>query len=130
MKRVLFLLALVSTFATAAGTVVYTDQHHPPSGVTPDVRIVYLDAPERWQQQQFGELSSDPRLAARQVQQVLNSTDWPHRQKELAEHYQGMLEAYQLGLAKYPAVVFDNRDVVYGTVDVPEAIALRRGKIR
>ncbi|ECM6389562.1 DUF1525 domain-containing protein [Salmonella enterica subsp. enterica serovar Typhi] len=44
------------------------------------------------------------------------------------EHYRGMIEAWQLGLLKYPAVVFDNRDVVYGTVDISRAVALRRGE--
>ncbi|MDE1489216.1 DUF1525 domain-containing protein, partial [Xenorhabdus bovienii] len=30
-----------------------------------------------------------------------------------------------LGVQKYPAVVFDDRDVVYGTADMAKATALR-----
>ncbi|WP_374208909.1 DUF1525 domain-containing protein [Enterobacter bugandensis] len=31
---------------------------------------------------------------------------------------QGLIQAWQLGLSKYPAVMFYARDVVYGTADV------------
>ncbi|MJZ42541.1 TIGR03757 family integrating conjugative element protein [Salmonella enterica subsp. enterica] len=127
MKRILSSLIFISSFPAAAHIVVYTDQQHPPVGITPDVRVVYLDASERWQQQQFGALSSDPQLAARQARTVLNSPDWKIRQKALVEQYQGLLDAWRLGLKKYPAVVFDDRDVVYGTADIPDAVALRRG---
>ncbi|EJJ3592537.1 TIGR03757 family integrating conjugative element protein, partial [Salmonella enterica subsp. enterica serovar Kentucky] len=64
----------------------------------------------------------------RQAQAVLNSPAWKKRQKELVGGYRGMIEAWQIGLKKYPAVVFDNRDVVYGTADISQAVALRRGE--
>lgn len=128
MKRILSSLILISAFSASAQIVVYTDQQHPPVGITPEIRVVYLDASERWQQQQFGELSSDPELAVRQAQAVLNSPAWKKRQNELIEQYKGMLEAWQIGLKKYPAVVFDSRDVVYGTADISQAVALRRGE--
>ncbi|WP_146634149.1 TIGR03757 family integrating conjugative element protein, partial [Salmonella enterica] len=107
MKRILSSLILISSFSASAQIVVYTDQGHPPVGVTPAIRVVYLDASERWLQQQFGELSSDPEQAVRQAHSLLNSPDWKRRQKALIEHYRGMIEAWQLGLLKYPAVVFD-----------------------
>ncbi|EBU9169712.1 TIGR03757 family integrating conjugative element protein [Salmonella enterica subsp. enterica serovar Augustenborg] len=128
MKRILSSLILISSFSASAQIVVYTDLGHPPVGVTPAIRVVYLDASERWLQQQFGELSSDPEQAVRQAHSLLNSPDWKRRQKALIEHYRGMIEAWQLGLLKYPAVVFDNRDVVYGTADISRAVALRRGE--
>lgn len=128
MKRILSSLILISSFSASAQIVVYTDQQHPPVGITHEIRVVYLDASERWQQQKFGELSSDPEQAARQAQAVLNSSDWRRQQKELIEQYRGMIEAWQIGLTKYPAVVFDNHDVVYGTSDVSQAVALRRGE--
>ncbi|ECZ4918037.1 TIGR03757 family integrating conjugative element protein [Salmonella enterica] len=128
MKRILSSLILISSFSASAQIVVYTDQQHPPVGITPAIRVVYLDASERWQQQQFGELSSDPAQAVLQAQAVLNSPVWKKRQKELVGQYRGMIEAWQIGLKKYPAVVFDNRDVVYGTADISQAVALRRGE--
>ncbi|EJJ3590382.1 DUF1525 domain-containing protein, partial [Salmonella enterica subsp. enterica serovar Kentucky] len=63
MKRILSSLILISSFSASAQIVVYTDQQHPPVGITPAIRVVYLDASERWQQQQFGALSSDPAQA-------------------------------------------------------------------
>ncbi|ENP3611553.1 TIGR03757 family integrating conjugative element protein [Salmonella enterica] len=128
MKRILSSLILISSFSASAQIVVYTDQQHPPVGITPAIRVVYLDASERWQQQQFGALSSDPAQAVRQAQAVLNSPAWKKRQKELVGEYRGMIEAWQIGLKKYPAVVFYNRDVVYGTADISQAVALRRGE--
>ncbi|EBO7536656.1 TIGR03757 family integrating conjugative element protein [Salmonella enterica] len=128
MKRILSSLILISSFSASAQIVVYTDQQHPPVGITPAIRVVYLDASERWQQQQFGALSSDPAQAVQQAQAVLNSPAWKKRQKELVGLYRGMIEAWQIGLKKYPAVVFDNRDVVYGTADISQAVALRRGE--
>lgn len=128
MKRILSSLIFFSAFSASAQIVVYTDQQHPPVGMTPDVHVVYLDASERWQQQQFGALSSDPELAVRQAQAVLNSPDWKRRQKEIIEQYRGIIDAWQIGLKKYPAVVFDRHDVVYGTADISQAVALRRGE--
>ncbi|EGT7777456.1 TIGR03757 family integrating conjugative element protein [Salmonella enterica] len=128
MKRILSSLIFISAFPASAQIVVYTDQQHPPVGITPAIRVVYLDASERWQQQQFGELSSDPAQAARQARAVLSSPGWKTRQKELIEQYRGMIEAWQIGLKKYPAVVFDSCDVVYGTADISQAVALRRGE--
>lgn len=46
-------------------------------------------------------------------------------QAELAERYREVAHAWSLGVKKYPAVVFDDRDVVYGTTDVAEAAQLR-----
>lgn len=91
MKRILSSLILISSFSASAQIVVYTDQGHPPVGVTPAIRVVYLDASERWLQQQFGELSSDPEQAVRQAHSLLNSPDWKRRQKALIEHYPGLL---------------------------------------
>nr|WP_304621597.1 DUF1525 domain-containing protein [Serratia sp. JUb9] len=43
-----------------AGTVLYTDSHHPPSNIDASVSVIYLDGPEQLQKQMFGELSSNP----------------------------------------------------------------------
>jgi len=36
-----------------------------------------------------------------------------------------VVRAWELGIKKVPAVVFDDRDVVYGTTDVDVATSLR-----
>ncbi|EAA9524142.1 DUF1525 domain-containing protein [Salmonella enterica] len=88
MFRYLFLLALILSAPSLASTVVYTDRHHLPANVQSDTRVVYLDETEQLAESLFGPLSKNSVQAERQAQ------------------------------SKYPAVVFDDRDVVYGTADV------------
>ncbi|ECQ8982868.1 TIGR03757 family integrating conjugative element protein [Salmonella enterica subsp. enterica] len=104
--------------------VVYTNHSHPPSGVAGDTRVVWLDAPEQLQQSLFGTLTSDPGEAERRAQAVSHSAGWQQKQAELALAYQGLLQAWSLGLQKYPAVVSDDQYVVYGTADVVVAEGL------
>ncbi|EAB9446461.1 TIGR03757 family integrating conjugative element protein [Salmonella enterica subsp. diarizonae] len=106
--------------------VVYTDHVHPPSGEVGDTRVVWLDAPEQLQQSLFGSLTSDPKEAERRAQAVIHSAGWQQKQAELAQAYRGLLQAWSLGLQKYPAVVSDDQYVVYGTADVVVAEGLFR----
>jgi len=125
MLRHFSLLALVLPASVFASTVVYTDRQHPPVNVQPDTQVIYLDETEQLLRNMFGELASEPSLAERQARSVIDSADWPHRQGALVRAGQGLIQAWQLGLSKYPAVVFDAGDVVYGTADVRLAQRLR-----
>ncbi|EAA8390265.1 TIGR03757 family integrating conjugative element protein [Salmonella enterica] len=118
------LLSVLLSLSARAGMVVYTDHVHPPSGVTGDTRVVWLDAPEQLQQSLFVTLTSDPGEAERRAQAVLHSAGWEKKQTELAQAYRGLLQAWSLGLQKYPAVVSDDQYVVYGTADVVVAEGL------
>ncbi|MEQ4973914.1 TIGR03757 family integrating conjugative element protein [Enterobacter cloacae] len=114
--------ALFLSAGARAGTVIYTDSSHavtvnPGTGVS----IVELDAPERVQATIFGELSADPALAEHRAGAVIASPDFRQRQQQLADAYAGVTRAWSVGLEKYPAVVFDDQFVVYGTLDVKEA---------
>ncbi|PVZ78211.1 TIGR03757 family integrating conjugative element protein [Serratia sp. S1B] len=122
-KSVLLLVIACVTLSAQAATVVYTNSQHPPIGLTPKHQVVYLDAPEKVQREVFGELSSDPRLAEQQAKTVLQSPNWQQQEQRITQAYQGVIQAYNLGLKKYPAVVFDDLDVVYGTADVALAEA-------
>lgn len=108
-----------------AGTVLYTDSHHPPAYSDASVTVIYLDGPERLQAQLFGELSSNPDEAARQAQTVIQSPQWQAYQQQLVTVWRAVVRTWELDVKKVPAVVFDDRDVVYGTADVAQAIALR-----
>ncbi|PLR35034.1 TIGR03757 family integrating conjugative element protein [Chimaeribacter californicus] len=114
--RLLPLLAFA--IPVSATTVVYTDSHHPPLNLSAGHQVVYLDAPQTAQRQIFGELPSDPVQAERAAKAVIQSSDWPQKQQQIAQAYQGVLQAYSLKLEKYPSVVFDDKYVVYGTTDV------------
>lgn len=120
----LFFSVLLSAPALAA-TVVYTDSQHPPVNLTPDTQVVWLDGPDRLLTQFFGALPADPVQAEAQVRAVLQSPDWQAHQQQIAGAYRGIVYARELGVAKFPAVVFDDTAVVYGTADVARATALK-----
>jgi|SRR5471030_282241 len=121
LRLVSCLPAMCLSFGAFAGTVIYTDSAHPVSS-SPDIPVVYLDAPERLQVDIFGTLSPDPAQAEQQAQNVIASAVFKERQQQLASVYQGLTKAWSLGLDKYPAVVFDDQFVVYGTTDVDAAL--------
>ncbi|ECG1420350.1 TPA_asm: TIGR03757 family integrating conjugative element protein [Salmonella enterica subsp. salamae serovar 58:d:z6] len=120
-SKFLILLLAVAVQASAA-SVVYTDSHHPPSNITSG-QVVYLDAPDTVQRQLFGELPADPVQAEQVAKSIIQSPGWQQKQQQIEQAYQGVLQAYGLKLAKFPAVVFDDRYVVYGTADVAIAEA-------
>ena len=120
-SKFLNLLLTVAAQAPAA-TIVYTDSHHPPLNAASN-QVVYLDAPDTVQRQLFGELPADPVQAEQVAKTIIQSPDWQQKQQQIGQAYQGVLQAYSLKLVKYPAVVFDDRYVVYGTADVAVAEA-------
>lgn len=124
--RNFLLLPALLPVSVLAGTVVYTDSQHLPENRPPDVVVVLLDEPERLQLKMFGQLSADPEQAKMQAKQVMSSPRWQQKQQQLVTAYRQMVHARELGIRKVPAVVFDDRDVVYGTADVAQAQALRR----
>ncbi|ENZ4546209.1 TIGR03757 family integrating conjugative element protein, partial [Escherichia coli] len=108
-----------------AGTTVYTDSAHPPVNLPPEVQVVLLDGPQQLQDAFFGPLPADPEAAEAVVREHMQSSEWSSAQADLAEGYRLVTHAWSLGLKKYPAVVFDDREVVYGTTDVAQAERLR-----
>lgn len=123
-RNAVFLLAIGCAAVSAqAAIVVYTDSQHLPAGLGTGHQVVYLDAPEVVQREVFGELSADPRQAELQAKAVLQSPSWQQKEQQIVQAHQGVIQAYGLGLKKYPAVVFDDQYVVYGTADVDLAEA-------
>ncbi|HGG6426510.1 TPA: TIGR03757 family integrating conjugative element protein [Salmonella enterica subsp. enterica serovar Kottbus] len=120
----LLLSVLLLSLPSRAEMVVYTNHVHPPSGEAGDTRVVWLDEPEQSMQSLFGNLPADPKEAERRTQIVIHSSGWEKKQTELAQAYRGLLQAWSLGLQKYPAVVSDDQYVVYGTADVVVAEGL------
>lgn len=121
----LLYLSLLLPAAVQAATVVYTDTQHLPSNITDGTQVVWLDGPEQVQLQLFGQLPADPQAAAAQAKAILGSPTWHEQEQELAQAWQAIIHARDIGVEKYPAVVFDDREVVYGTADVVQAMALR-----
>ncbi len=125
MHRILFCSLLSLPATVVAGITVYTDSAHLPVNPPPDVQVVLLDGPQQLQDAFFGPLPADPEAAEAVVREHMQSPEWSSAQADLAERYRHVTHAWSLGLKKYPAVVFDDREVVYGTTDVAQAERLR-----
>ncbi|EFH6676651.1 TIGR03757 family integrating conjugative element protein [Escherichia coli] len=125
MYRKLLYSFLALPVISVAGTTVYTDSAHPPVNLPPEVQVVLLDGPQQLQDAFFGPLPADPEAAEAVVREHMQTPEWSSAQADLAERYRLVTHAWSLGLKKYPAVVFDDREVVYGTTDVAQAERLR-----
>ncbi|EBQ8805764.1 TIGR03757 family integrating conjugative element protein [Escherichia coli] len=125
MYRKLLYSFLALPVISVAGTTVYTDSAHPPVNLPPEAQAVLLDGPQQLQDAFFGPLPADPEAAEAVVREHMQSPEWSSAQADLAERYRLVTHAWLLGLKKYPAVVFDDREVVYGTTDVAQAERLR-----
>lgn len=102
----------------------YLGGHRPthPIKVTQSARLIELDAPARIEAELAAHLPTGPQQATAIVQRRLKDggTDLHRR---LATAYQGVIDAWRLGIAKIPTVVVDQRYVVYGETDVDRAVS-------
>lgn len=105
----------------AADVWVFTDHEHPVAGGAA-VRVVELDAPQRLASELVPTLPADPGKAAAMLQQRLATVGAELRQR-LITAYQGVTDAWSLGITKIPAVVVDRKFVIYGEQDVKRAVA-------
>lgn len=111
---------LISANTLGADTQVFTDQQHPIEA-PPGVRVIHLDAAGRIESELAADLPADPTKAATIVQQRL-AGGGADLQRRLAGAYQGITDAWSLGVTKIPAVVVDGQYVVYGDPDVSRAL--------
>ncbi|MGE0278250.1 MAG: TIGR03757 family integrating conjugative element protein [Nitrospiraceae bacterium] len=105
----------------AADIRIFTDRRHPieaPAGI----RIVALDAPALIEAELAADLPTDPTQAAELVQQRLK-VGGADLQRRMAEAYQGVTDAWSLGITKVPAIMVDRRYVIYGESDMARALA-------
>jgi integrating conjugative element protein (TIGR03757 family) len=121
--RGLIVLCAALTFSSTQATdvVAFTDAQHPVSNAS-GVRVVLLDAPISLEATLGAQLPADPVQAEAVVRQRL-AQGGTGLQRRLATAYQGVADAWGLGITKAPAVVVDRRYVVYGEPDVNRAMA-------
>ncbi|MBG4593309.1 TIGR03757 family integrating conjugative element protein [Pseudomonas aeruginosa] len=114
-------LAVFSPVTFAADVVVVTDGHHPGKTMGGE-RLIELDEAPRIEAELSANLPTDPDQATALVKRRLTQggTDL---QRRIATAYQGVTDAWSLGITAVPAVVVDQRYVVYGEPDVARAIA-------
>ena len=108
----------VST-AMAADIWIVTDQQHPVRAI-PHARIIELDAPTRIEATLSQGLPTNPQEAAAAVRERLLSRTTT---EQLSTAYQGVTDAWRVGVTTIPAVVVDRRYVVYGDADAAHAVA-------
>lgn len=113
----LFLVS--SVWPVVADVLVVTDSRHPVKAAH-EARIIELDAPARIEADLSSSLPSDPDRASQIARQRLGDRKL---QQQLHEAYQGIADARSLGITRIPAVVVNQRYVVYGEADVARAVA-------
>ncbi|WP_248800618.1 TIGR03757 family integrating conjugative element protein [Pseudomonas sp. MWU13-2105] len=117
--RPLGLFALLTVAPTCfASTWVITDSAHPVE-VTPDVRLIHLDRLDHLEAVLSGQLPTDPALAQAFFQESLTT----EAAAEISQAHQDVVDAWSLGVTKMPAVVVDQRYVVYGDPNLEQALA-------
>jgi integrating conjugative element protein (TIGR03757 family) len=103
---------------------VYTDDRHPIS-VQPGlaIKVVKLDEAQRLQSTLSANLPTDQAQAEVIVRQrfAQGGATW---QARMQQAYQGVTDAWAMGVEKVPAVVVNRRYVVYGEADVNKALQL------
>ena len=114
-------LAAFSPATFAADVLVVTDSRHPVRTMGGE-RLIELDEAGRIEAELSAELSADPERSAAIVQRRL-SQGGADLQRRIGAAYQGVADAWSLGVASIPAVVVDRRYVVYGEPDVARAVA-------
>lgn len=114
-------LAVFSPATFAADVLVVTDSRHPVKTMGGE-RLIELDEAPRIEAELSANLPTDPDQATALVKRRL-STGGVDLQRRIASAYQGVTDAWSLGITSVPAVVVDQRYVVYGEPDVARAIA-------
>ena len=122
----LLLMTIVHPLARAKDEPVHsvwvvTDSRHPVEGRADD-RLIKLDAPAQLSADIATNLPRDPQQAAAIMRERLNARSSEIQQK-FATAYQGVIDAWSLGVTKVPAMIVDRKYVVYGETDIDRALA-------
>ncbi len=116
---VLSLIANTSAFSQEIWIV--TDRMTPLHSVPRVARVVNQDEAQRQEETLSADLPEDSLQAASIFRTRLQNH--PEISRQLADAYQGVVDALALGIQKIPAVVVDRRYVVYGEQDVNKAVS-------
>lgn len=115
------LVWIATASADEAEVRIYTIRSIPISA-PPEATIVHLDDAGAIEEELSAGLSHDPALAITTARQRL-ADGGARLQRDLAAAYEGIAEAWSLGITTLPAVVVDRRYIIYGEADVARAIA-------
>lgn len=130
MKRFRFLLGLIAlvSFQSIGADIHSIDvfvNHEQASRVKnchDNCQIYDIDSTEVLLNSFFGELSSDLDEAYSVVEKKLNLPEWKTHEAQIIEAQKIIVTAFNLGVKKYPAIVINKKNVVYGITDINMAI--------
>ncbi len=113
---------MVFTSHAFAQVKVFTDSTIPVSN-TGNAEIFLLDQPRLLEQQLSAGLPGNIDQAEQVALARLQTTDGQQLMQQLIDAHRGVVMAWQLKITKLPAVVVDDRYVVYGQTDIGQAVA-------
>ena len=99
---------------------VFTDSMNPVANNADDITVYYIDRIDRLQKELSKDLPADPVTAKQTALHRFQRID-SHLSSELENAANGLVQAMQYGIDRYPAIVFDGNAVVYGITDVRAA---------
>lgn len=114
-------LAVFSPVTFAADVLVVTDSRHPVKTMGGE-RLIELDEALRVEAKLSADLPTDPDQSTALVKRLLTQGG-TNVQRRIAAAYQGVTDAWSMGITAVPAVIVDQRYVVYGEPDVARAVA-------
>lgn len=114
-------LAAFSPATFATDVVVVTDSRHPVRAMGGE-QLIELDEAPRIEAELSAALPADPEQATAIAKRRMDQGG-VDLQRRIALAYQGVTDAWSLGITTIPAVVVDRRYVVYGEPDVARAVA-------
>ncbi|MBO7795474.1 TIGR03757 family integrating conjugative element protein [Burkholderia pseudomallei] len=112
---------LGSCVSSAHGTDIWivTDQQHPVRELA-HARVIELDAPTRIEASLSRGLPTDSGKAVAEVRERLSASAIT---QQLADAYQDVTDAWRIGVTKIPAIVVDQRYVIYGDANAAHVVA-------
>jgi integrating conjugative element protein (TIGR03757 family) len=125
LRRYIFTCVLGFAFSGAAiaqEVWVITDAAHPLQASHKPARVIELDAAHSIQTELAANLPADPQQAASVVRQRLKDGG-SRLQQRMQTAYQGVTDAWSLGVTTIPAVIVDGRYVIYGETNIDRAIS-------
>ena len=99
---------------------VFTDSMNPVANGADGITVYYIDRIDRLQQELSKDLPANPEAAKQTALHRFQRMD-SQPSHELENAANGLVQAMQYGIDRYPAIVFDGNAVVYGITDVRAA---------
>lgn len=122
-KSIAFMwLSLVSGVAFASNIQVFSISTKPFNGHLGDVKPCYLDLASKKLNEVNADIKGDSHITGAQMR-----NRYSKQFKAISDSVVCKYKAKELGIAKLPAIVFDNKYVVYGVLNLAEAQHLYQG---